>query len=157
MAKNEIFKLPAVNVERLKGKVADIMTREGKILNAKVTAMTNVVYQTAHAKRPLISKEEQKSSGRTKRVSDPNASAGVPVDTGALQISIKKKVEDSGKKVVGTVYVDGNTSNPKSGESVQQYAKAMEYGTSRIAPRSFLRSAIHVNSDWIKKFWAQKM
>lgn len=150
------FYFKPADVDRLVGKTADIIQRERKLLLKKVQDITNVVMQTARAKRPIITAAEMHRSGRTKRVSNPNASFGVPVDTGALQISIKSEVKDSGKFVIGSVYVDSNVSNPKTGRTVQEYAKAIEFGTSKMAPRSFLRSAIHVNKDWIKKRFAQK-
>lgn len=150
------FYFKPADVDRVVNRTASIMRRERGLLLKKVMDITNVVLKTAQAKRPLISKQQMVQTGRTKRVSDPNAAYGVPVDTGALQISIKSEVTDNGKFVVGTIYVDDNVSNPKTGVRVGQYAKAMEFGTSRIAPRSFMRSALYVNKDWIKKRFAQK-
>lgn len=156
MKTNTSFYFDPHKVDKLVNSAGKIMTRERGLLMAKMKDITNIVWQTAHAKRPIITKMEMKKSGRTKRVSNPNAAYGVPVDTGALQISIKNKIQDNGKYIVGTIYVDDKISNQKTGRSVKEYATAMEFGTSRIAPRSYLRSAIFVNKEWIKKRFAQK-
>ena len=147
---SQLFKLKKSDIDRVTNKVKDIVGKEQQILLKKVTDITNIVFQTAHTKRPIITKAEMNASGRTRRVSNPAAAYGVPVSTGALQLSIKKEVVDSGKKVTGTVFVD-----PAS--PAAEYAKYMEYGTSRIAPRPFMRTAITQNQEWIKKYFKQKM
>jgi hypothetical protein len=156
MSKGQSFSFDANKVDKLIHSANKIVLRERGLMMKKMNDITNIVWQTAHAKRPMITHAEMKKSGRSKRVSNPNADYGVPVDTGALQISIKKEVTDNGKSIVGSIFVDSNTNNPKSGRSVQEYAKAMEFGTSKIASRSFLRSALHVNKEWIKRRFSQK-
>jgi HK97 gp10 family phage protein len=133
-------------VDKLKN---DFIEADGNIdraLKAKMEAIVNVVFRTATARRPKISMAMQKSLGRnTKsyRVSDPNAAAGVPVKTGNLQMSIKKEVVKKGKeKWVGRIFVEGPGA---------PYAAYMEFGTSTVRARPFMRPAVHLNQDWIKR------
>lgn len=119
-------------------------------IQKKVNAATQIVYMTARARRPKITKEEQKALGRnvkSYRVSDPDASAGVPVKTGDLQLSIKKETFLRNGKWVGRIYIDGPG---------QPYAEYIEFGTSRMRARPFMRPAVHLNIDWIKRKFAEK-
>lgn len=113
----------------------------------KVQAATNIVWATAHARRPKISIAEHKSRGGKKggyRVSDPNAEAGVPVKTGALQSSILKSVTRMGEKVQGKVYIDGPG---------KEYANRMEFGDSKVEARPYMRPALFLNGPTIKKIF----
>lgn len=67
------------------------------------------------------------------------------VDTGALKASINYEVETDGREVVG--FVGSTLSAP------EPYDVWMEYGTSdgRIAPRPWLRPAMHKNNEFIRK------
>lgn len=138
--------------------VADFKSADNdldKLLMKKMNEIVNVVYRTARSKRPKISKEQHEAMGRKSRVggksayrvSDPDASTGVPVKSGDLQISIKKEVVKKKGKIIGRVYVDGPGA---------PYAAYMEFGTSKIRARSFLRSSMNVNRDWIKRKWEEK-
>ncbi len=117
-----------------------------KGLKMKMEAIVNVVYRTAKARRPKISIAMQKALGRPAkgyRVSDPNAAAGVPVRTGDLQASIHKELTKKGsEKWIGRIFIDGPG---------MPYARFMEFGTSKIRARPFMRPAIHLNKEWIKK------
>lgn len=134
---SKTFTIKSTEVDKL---VNSWKKKQGQI-NSKLEKMMNsvvqTVYSTAHSKRPKI--DITKENRGKYRVSDPYASAGVPVDTGELQESIQKDVKWQGLKIIGRVF----TSNP--------YAKFVEFGTSRMLPRSFLRSAIHENKEWIKE------
>jgi HK97 gp10 family phage protein len=124
--------------------VREINRIDDQILK-KVSTITQVIYNTARARRPKISKTEQKAMGRDPkgyRVSDPNASFGVPVDTGDLQSSIKKEITRSFKKVIGRVYVNGPGN---------KYAAYIEYGTSKIQARPFMRQALSENKEWAQR------
>lgn len=127
----------------------------GKDLMGKMNSAVNIMWITARAKRPKISTQQAKSSatryfrrdsnGKRKeyRVSDPAAKLGVPVDTGILQASIKKEVNDrKNGKIIGRIYVDG-----------VKYAKYMEFGTSNIQARPFMRPAIDLNKERIKNLF----
>jgi HK97 gp10 family phage protein len=81
------------------------------------------------------------------RVSDPNAAFGVPVATGALQNTITKSVKRQGKKIVGEIDAGLNL----------VYAKMIEFGTSRMAARPFMRPAWNENLQWIKSKWKEKI
>ncbi len=143
--------IKSADVDHVVSKVTDIIGKERGILVKKVTDITNVVFQTAHTKRAMMTAKEAKAQHRSKRVSDPNAEYGVPVDTGALQASIQKEVIDSGKVIEGHVFVD-------KASKAFGYAPYME-GTKSFGgrPRPFLSSAIKVNRDWISKYWKQRM
>lgn len=117
-----------------------------KEFQRRMNTATNIVWRTAHAKRPLITKTEMKASGRSKRVSDPNASFGVPVDTGKLQASVKQKVV----RTFGLMSFEGQVS---AGGNGIPYATTMEYGDPMrgIAPRPFMTPAVNLNKDAIKR------
>ena len=140
------FKTPGIIKRFNSDFVREIERIDDQILK-KVTTITQVIYNTARARRPKISAKEQKSLGRSTakgsyRVSDPNASYGVPVKTGDLQSSIKKEITRGFKKVNGRVYVDGPGN---------AYAAAIEYGTSRIQARPFMRQALSENREWASR------
>jgi HK97 gp10 family phage protein len=113
-------------------------------------AINQLVYKTARARRPKISIQEHVALGRPKkvngrpayRVSDPNATLGVPVRSGNLQISILKEVKQTNGKVQGRVYIKGPG---------QKYAKYIEFGTSRMRARPFMRPALNLNLKAIRK------
>jgi len=115
----------------------------------KITASVNILYKLASAKRPMITNAQAKAQGRRKvggkyqRVSDPDAKAGVPVRSGELQRSIEKKVEDKGVKVIGSVYTDS------------PYANFVEFGTSRMRARPFMRPAIELGKAAIKLLFSK--
>jgi HK97 gp10 family phage protein len=131
-----------------------------KSLEQKMRTITNMVYVVAHSKRPMITVAQAKAEGRRKimvtnskgvskmvikRVSNPNAIAGVPVDTGALQASINQEVVWKGEKVVGTI---------TAGEGLN-YANAIEFGTSKMPARPFMRPAMNEQRDAIRKLFKQ--
>lgn len=136
-------------IDKLKHDFQEADKQIDRIIGAKMEAIVDVVFRTATARRPKISAAQQKAMGRNAgyRVSDPDAAVGVPVKTGDLQISIHKEIVKKGEKFTGRIFVKG------PGE---EYAGFMEFGTSRIRPRSFLRSAIHVNQDWIRRKFEEK-
>lgn len=138
------FKLDAL--ERLRRDTSRTSEQYEAVMKARITAATALVYNLAHQKRPYISKEHQKKGFRTlsgnihhDRVSDPSATLGVPVawkEGGNLQRAIKKEVVRVGKgKYQGTVYVDA---------TLAPYGKDMEYGTSRVHARPFIRPAASI-------------
>ena len=63
-------------------------------------------------------------------------------DTGNLRESVRYEMHDEFKKIYGVV---GSTQkNP-------DYAVYTEYGTTKMAPRPWLRPAMEKNNDWIRK------
>ena len=131
-------------------------------LETKMNAAVNIVFATARAKRPMITNAQAKAEGRKrikitnakgitrtvyKRVSDPNARLGVAVDTGDLQRSINKDVSWVGEKLQGTI---------TAGEGLA-YANAIEFGTSKMPARPFMRPAINEQRETVKKIFRAKI
>jgi|ERR1035437_1204577 hypothetical protein len=110
-------------------------------LMKRMNDVVRVVYRTASARRPKIEKVKGSTSYR---VSNPDAPSGVPVKTGDLQVSIKKEVTHVKEKFIGRIFVDGPGN---------AYANAIEYGvpSRNQRPRPFMRQAIGVNAEWIKR------
>ncbi len=125
-------------------------------MEKRIQAATSIVWRIAHQKRPMITKAQAKKGRLTKmgnisyrRVSDPNAALGVPVDTGLLQSSVKKEVRRLGYgKFQGEVFVD---------TAMVSYGKAMEYGTATVHARPFLRPAVNLTREALKALFARKM
>lgn len=63
-------------------------------------------------------------------------------DTGNLRNSIRWELHNEGKEVYGIV---GST------QKDPDYAVYTEYGTTKMAPRPWLRPAMEKNNDWIRK------
>ncbi len=116
-----------------------------RLIGIKMTKAVNIVWGVAHQRRPMITAKQAKIEGRAKRVSNPDAIAGVPVDTGALQASIQKSVKQSNKKWIGKIWTSGI-----------DYASAMEFGTSKIRARPFMRPAINLSKDALKLMFGKK-
>lgn len=116
-----------------------------EVMEDRTQSATDIVFRTARARRPMITAAQMKKEGRSHRVSDPNASLGVPVaaiNGGRLQASIQKKVERVGYGVFrGVVWTN------------LFYAKFVEYGTSRMRARPFMRPAAALNRQAIKRLY----
>jgi HK97 gp10 family phage protein len=123
-------------------KYADAVKEIDDDIHKKVVAATDVVWRVAHARRPKIA--ASKGNRGKYRVSDPNASAGVPVATGALQASIEQKVVLRKGNWVGSI---------TAGNNGVDYAGYIEFGTSRIAPRPFMRAALAITKDTVAKIF----
>ena len=139
------FSIKKGEIEKI---ISAMMMKEPVIQDAvktKMNLIVDVVYKTATARRPKISKIGAKKGAY--RVSDPNAKIGVPVDTGALRASITKKVTREGHKTIGEI---------EAGLGVP-YAKMIEFGTSKMQARPFMRPAWNENLQWIKSKWKEKI
>jgi len=79
-----------------------------------------------------------------------DAKAVVPVDTGSLQRSIRKQhhVSEGHVHSIG-VTAGGYVTNFKTGRKVD-YAVHVEYGTSRVAAKPFLRPALERNRPLLR-------
>lgn len=150
--KGTSFSVDSAGLDGIVSKILKEENRAKNLTKGKITQATNIMWRIARQKRPMITRAQAKAEGRKKirgtnkyhRVSDPGAEAGVPVDTGALQASIQKSVEVKRNSVVGRIWTS------------LFYAKFMEYGTSKIAPRPFMRPAITLTRDAIKAMFAKK-
>jgi HK97 gp10 family phage protein len=127
-------------------KFLDKQVQYDVLLEKRMRKATQMVWAVAHQKRPMITPAMAKAQGRSKRVSDPNAQEGVPVDTGALQASIIQKVSRNSKGWQGEVSTKGIP-----------YAGAMEYGNSKIKARPFMRPAVNLTKDALKAVFNLKV
>jgi len=141
------FKFDIGAIESLGDKLGKRLAQTDKLMVLRMKQATNMVWRIAHQKRPMISKAQMKAEGRNRRISDPNASLGVPVNTGALQASIQQEVTRKGlTNVQGKIWTKGI-----------DYAGYMEYGTSKIPARPFMRPAIAMTKDAIKRLFGHKI
>jgi len=141
------FRINTDNLERLAKKIGNQSVKYDKVMKERVTRATEMVWRVAHARRPMISKAQMKYEGRAKRVSDPDAKAGVPVDTGALQASITQRVtKTKSMSYQGEVATRGIP-----------YAGYIEFGTSKMWPRPFIRPAVNLTKDAIKRVFGLKV
>lgn len=144
------FSFDPGGVDRIVGKIKQERQKAHRLTVVKMNKAVDIMYRVARQKRPYISKAQMKSEGRRTKVSDPSAEAGVPVaaiNGGALQASIKKKVSDKGYSVVGII---------EAGGASAPYAKYLEFGTSKMAARPFMRPAIDLTRQAIKNMFAKK-
>jgi HK97 gp10 family phage protein len=146
MANSPIFKLDPGAFDNLDRSMKKRWSGSDKVIQSRIKMATNMVWRIAHQKRPMITAKQAKAEGRSKRVSDPGATLGVPVDTGALQASIQQSVTKSGGKYIGQIWTKGIP-----------YAGYMEYGTSKIAARPFMRPAIDLNREAIRRMLKAKI
>lgn len=119
-------------------------------MKAKMTEAIQMVYDTATTPRPMArALLGRKSTG----VSSTAARYGVPVDTGNLRDSIKKKITETSSGIAGKVYVD-KTQAP--------YALRVECGfvgedsmgrVYRQLPRPFMRPALSRNLQAINRLF----
>lgn len=150
------FKGIGKNIEKVGKQVAARLEADRKEAIRRITSATDLIYKVARTRRPYIyvtgpgrgstyhpniTKRQAGKIG-ARKVSDPNASYGVPVKTGNLKDAIKKKVEEKFTHIVGTVYVD---------QAQAPYAKFLEFGTSKAAPRPFMRQARKISEDAVNK------
>lgn len=146
--KKGTFSIKFDAIPRLTGRVANAFGKYDKDIEKRVTRATEIVWRVAHQKRPMITAEQARMDGRgldkfgkQRRVSDPNAQAGVPVRSGRLQGSVVRFVKrDKLMSFTGTIETRGI-----------QYAGYVEYGTRRMRARPFMRPAVALTRDAIKQ------
>ena len=134
------FKVNPDAIAKIGKSVANRIQKDDKEIEKRIKRATQLVWSVAHSKRPLVTRAMANAWKVKKRVSDPNAQAGVPVDTGRLQASITQKVSrETSKGFQGIVSAKG-----------VPYMAYIEYGTSRMAARPFMRPAIALTKNAIK-------
>lgn len=159
--RGKTFKIDTSAIGRLGTKLGQRTADYDKLIEKRVTRSTQMVWAVAHQKRAMISAQQAKAEGRRyetitnskgqsvrriKRVSDPNAQLGVPVRTGTLQTSIKQKISrNKFMSFRGEVSTKG-----------VKYAPMIEYGTSKMRARPFMRPAINLTKDAIKRLFGLK-
>lgn len=155
----KVFFTQLNGLENLGRKLGSRVAKYDVLMEQRMNTATNMVWRIAHQRRPYISKQEQKRGFRTKsgnvhhnRVSDPNAQLGVPVaatNGGLLQSAIKKQVKRMGYgKFQGEVFVDA---------AMAPYGKFMEYGTSKVHARPFMRPAMELTREAIRKLFKARV
>lgn len=142
--KNSSFTVKNGDIEKLKGKLVGLVGVINKDLQKKMELATTIIYKTATARRPKLSAAKGSKKGQY-RASDPSAIIGVPVKTGKLQISIQKSVSRQGDTWIGRIWTDS------------PYAKFVEFGTSKMKPRSFMRAALNQQGDTVKRIFAKQI
>ncbi len=146
MNSGKTFKFDLGFIPHLTDKFNQQTLQYDRQIQRRVQRATDMVWRIAHQKRPMISKTQMKAEGRAYRVSDPNAKAGVPVRTGALQASVQQKVYRTKlMSYIGEVW----TNSP--------YAAFIEYGTSKMLARPFMRPAITLTKDAIKRMFGLRV
>ncbi|MGH7239178.1 MAG: HK97-gp10 family putative phage morphogenesis protein [Candidatus Saccharimonadales bacterium] len=154
MAKGSTFRIDLSILNRLGRKFGQIPKDYDDAMRKRVAAATQIVWATAHAKRPMMNRAQAKAHGSKVSLPDPSykrrgytdskdvtfSMAGVPVKTGRLQGSIKQSVTRTKNGWQGRVETSG-----------VPYAKFMEFGTSKVAARPFMRPAVFLNKAAIKK------
>ena len=154
----KVFLTKLGNLESMSRKFGKRTEQYNNLMQKRMTQATDIVWRLAHQRRPYISKQQQKLGFVTKsgnvhhnRVSDPSATLGVPVaadNGGLLQSAIKKQVTKVGTgKFQGVVYVDG---------AMAPYGKYMEYGTSKVHARPFMRPAMELTREQLKKLFSAR-
>ena len=144
---------------------------EAKILNALRTRMTHavqLVYSVARARRSyvyltgsykkdydtgkvtssirrLMTKKQIKNNSAARKVSDPRSKYGVPVASGALRAGIEKEIERRSHSIRGRIW------------SKEQYGQWIEFGTSKMQARPFMRPAFNLNKRTIRKEFAAEI
>ena len=107
-----------------------------KDLKKKMDSVVELAYRYARTPRPMMTNKY----GR--RVSNPNAPLGVPVQTGNLQSSIKKgKIRVEDETVSGSIYVD---------KKIAPYGVFVEFGTSKMRARPFMRPVVNIIKEITK-------
>jgi HK97 gp10 family phage protein len=135
MPKGDTFTVGPGTIERITNNFGKLIQKIDAATLIKMKAATDAVYQIAHAVRPKVAAHKTPVTGQKSkayRVSNPEAAYGVPVRTGVLQASLDKKVYRQGRKVIGEI---------NAGGAVAPYATYVEFGTSRMAARPFMRPA----------------
>jgi len=144
------FSFDTGDLDRVMGRIRDEQKRAHRLTVSKMNRAVDIMYRVARQRRPYISKAQMKSEGRRVKVSDPNAEAGVPVaaiNGGNLQASITKGVSEKTSSVVGTI---------EAGGARAPYAQYLEFGTSKMPARPFMRPAINLTREAIKALFAKK-
>ena len=113
---------------------------EGAIKRCGEKIRSDIQYDMAHT--PLDMSKSYYTENKTK-AHHPSLPGNPPaVDSGNLRESIRYEVYRNGQEVYGIV---GST------QKDADYAVYTEYGTSKMAPRPWLRPAMRKNSEFIKR------
>lgn len=101
---------------------------------------SDIQYSMAHTQRDTT--KNYYTNNRTK-AHHPSLPGNPPArDTGNLTNSIRWEIHNEGKEIYGIV---------GSSQLDENYAVYTEYGTTKMAPRPWLRPAMEKNNEWIRK------
>ncbi len=169
---NKIFRVTSKGggqvIASLGRKLGNKFSAYDKEMERRMKTATNLIWRTAHARRPLMTQAQAKAHGARVSLPDPlytargymagrniaitpqNFSiAGVPVKTGRLQVSVIQKV----LRKSGIMSFEGTI---MAGMGVP-YAGYIEVGTSKMAARPFMRPAIALNQEAIKRTFGARI
>jgi HK97 gp10 family phage protein len=148
--------MPKKSIDNVASSVIKYLDDVNRNLEICMNKSVNVFYEKARRKRPDFMYVQSKNIGRlritgmtgkkavkgakhVKLVSDPEAIMGVPVRTGMLRNSIQKRVGfGSDGKLLGEVWTDS------------PYSKHIEFGTSKMKARPFMRPAFDYSKQEIE-------
>ena len=125
-------------------------------INVELVGIDRLIARLGKASETLDPKTiEGLSEVADKIVSD--AKTMVPIETGSLQKSICKQhhVSEGNIHNIG-VSSGGYVTNPKTGRIVN-YAAHVEYGTSKMAPKPYLRPALEANRQSLTEVLREKV
>ena len=101
---------------------------------------SDIQYSMAHTQRNMTKSYYTNNSSIPHH---PSLPGNPPArDTGNLTNSIRWEIHNEGKEVYGIV---------GSSQLDENYAVYTEYGTTKMAPRPWLRPAMEKNNQWIRK------
>ena len=128
---NEYLQQTAPNVEKELSKTIELCCRK---------VVSDI--QSSMARTPRNTEKSYYTNNKTK-AHHPSLPGNPPApDTGNLRNSIRYEMHDENRNVYGIV---GST------QKDPDYAVYTEYGTTKMAPRPWLRPAMERNNDWIRK------
>lgn len=144
MAKDMSFNQFSEYLSKVAPQVEHSLVNTIKLCCKKV--QDDIQYSMAHTERDMSKTYYTNNKTKSHHPSMPGNPPAV--DTGNLRNSIRYEVHEEVKEVYGVV---------GSSQLDENYAVYTEYGTSKMAPRPWLRPAMAKNNDWIRKSIAKSV
>jgi HK97 gp10 family phage protein len=138
MSKDLTFDQFSEYLSKVAPQVEHSLTNTIKLCCEKVRS--DIQYSMAHTERNT---DVSYYTNNKTKAHHPSLPGNPPApDTGNLRNSIRYEVHDEGSEVYGIV---GST------QKDPDYAVYTEYGTTKMAPRPWLRPSMQKNNEWIRK------
>jgi len=122
-------------------------------MEVKISGLNNLLIKLSVLDSRLDNAMDEALNEIAEKIRD-DAKNFVPVDTGALQKSIR--VEKKRRLEVSVVAGGGGIINPKSGREVN-YAGYVEFGTSRMRAQPYMQPALEKNMNGIPRIIKRKV